>query len=93
MKYLMLRTPLPPSLPQALFYFIWGNLLTSWSLYFSATMTQTRVAGALKAVGRTAHGRTAHGRPPGSTPLFISALHSCPAVCLEYTARSMPSLP
>ena len=35
----------PVFVAQLVFYFVWGNLLASWSFYFSAMMSQTRVAG------------------------------------------------
>lgn len=33
------------TLPQVVFYFLWGNLLASWSFYFSSIMKQARTAG------------------------------------------------
>lgn len=35
------------TLPQVVFYFLWGNLLASWSFYFSSIMKQARTAGVL----------------------------------------------
>ena len=31
---------------QLVFYFLWGNLLSSWSLIFAAIQSETRPAGA-----------------------------------------------
>ncbi len=42
---------------QLVFYFIWGNTLASWSLYFASMMDQTRVAGAM--AGPALHARHA----------------------------------